>query len=511
MDLSNLFGRINSEGQLVDQMVGHKGLLEINVHIAAGFFLFLAALLAIVVVWLNFGRRGHGWFALRLGILFIGFIGLGEAAEHFFSGRMYAFFHYLHIVAAPLSLFFLYLAIDELQLLYFNLKQKPRISNQSLYLISFAAVATAGLLGYQTEAGWDRVIEVPILTLSLVPTMIIVYLLFKRTLELYRVQHRVPIFNLAVFSTALGMIPLLAWSTVGLTLTIWLGRVGDLTDQAAPYVIFHVLQDMFHAGVGATLLGGSLIFMLSSDTKSIEYRLAQSAKLISIGEMAATVAEDLNNPLLNIIGYSSLMISDPAIPAGRREDLELIRREASKAANITEGLLDFAGKTGPKFRIIDVEASIDQALNLMDGRARQIGVKIVKEVQKPLPYISADPDQLKQAFVNIMNNAMDAMPRGGRLTVSAAGAGEQVEIRFADTGDGIPPDALPDIFRPFFSSKGAGATGLGLSLSQNIIQQHLGTVEVSSQVGLGTTFVIMLPALTGQEASWYDEFVNKPV
>jgi signal transduction histidine kinase len=338
--------------------------------------------------------------------------------------------------------------------------------------------------------------------------VIVAYLLSKRTLELYRAQHRVPIFNLAIFSTALGMIPLLAWGTVALTVTIGLGRLGDLTNQAAPYVFFHIVQDMFHAGVGATLLGGSLILMLSSDTKSTEYRLAQSAKLISIGEMAAAVAEDLNDPLLNIIGYSSLMINDQKIPAARRKDLELIRREASRAAGITEGLIDYAGKSGPKFKVIDVEASIDEALSLMEGRARQRQIEIAKEVKKPLPYVSADPDQLKQAFVNIMNNAMDAMPGGGRLQVSAAGYQEQVEIRFSDTGDGIPPEALSSIFQPFFSSKGAGATGLGLSLSQNIVHHHLGTIDVSSQVGLGTTFIVRLPALTGQEASWYDEFVN---
>src|SRR3990170_3908373 len=133
MIASSFFGQLNANKQLIIQMVDHKGLAEIYVHLAASIFLFAASLLAIFIIWLNFGRRGQGWFALRMGIFFIGLIGLGEAAEHFFPPQGHDFFHYLHMLAAPMSLFFLYLAVNELQLFYFDLEPKRMISNNNLY------------------------------------------------------------------------------------------------------------------------------------------------------------------------------------------------------------------------------------------------------------------------------------------------------------------------------------------------------------------------------------------
>ena len=129
MIASSFFGNLVDKNVLVNQFVDHKALGEIYVHFAATMFLFAASLLAIFVVWLNFGRRGQGWFALRMGIFFIGLIGLGEFSEHFFSPKGHDFFHYLHMLAAPMSLFFLYLAVNELQLLYFDLEPKRMISS----------------------------------------------------------------------------------------------------------------------------------------------------------------------------------------------------------------------------------------------------------------------------------------------------------------------------------------------------------------------------------------------
>src|SRR3990172_1468380 len=304
-------------------------------------------------------------------------------------------------------------------------------------------------------------------------------MLIRKSIDLYKAQNRVPLFNLSVFSTNLALIPLLAWGAVVLAVVIWLGRVADFLAWPTASAVSHTIQDLFHAGLWASLMGSSLMLMLSRDTKSTEDRLVQSAKLVSLGEMTANLAMDLNNPLMAIIGYSALMLEDRKIPAARRKDLEMIQQEASKAAKVTKDLLDYSGKRQPCFQVIDAELPLDQALSLMESRLRQAGIAVVKSMQRPLPFISADPEQIKQAFVNVMNNAIDAMPRGGRLEIYITKEGQSVEVSFADSGDGIPEEMLSRIFEPFFSLKGEGGTGLGLSLAQSVIRQHRGSINVS--------------------------------
>lgn len=505
MSISSFFGQLNENGLLTNQLVDHRGLAEIYVHLAASSFLFVASLVAILVIWINFGRRGQGWFALRLGILFIGIIGLGEAAEHFLGPQGHDFFHYLHMLAAPASLFYLYLAINELRMFYFDLEPKRIVNNRNLYLIALATFAVSAVLGYQATDQWDRSIEQPFLSITIIPTLVLAYLLVVKTIELYQAQNRVPLFHLSIFSTFLALIPLLAWGAVMLALAIWLGRTADQTGSAIGFVIFHTIQDLFHGGLGAVLMGSSLILILSNDTKVNEDRLVQSAKMVSLGEMAADVAVDLNNPLMSIIGYSTLMLEDKKIPAARRKDIEMIQLEASRAAKITKDLLDFSGKRRPKFQVVDVEVPLDQALSLMEGRLRQAGVEIVRNMQRPLPFVSADVDQLEQAFVNVMNNAVDAMPSGGQLEIYVTKENTSVEVSFSDNGEGIPVETIPRIFEPFFSLKPDSGTGLGLSLAKSIIQLHRGSIEVTSQVGYGTTFSIKLPAVDETESHWYPD------
>jgi len=507
MTAISVFGKLNSENLLVNQIVDHKGLAEIYVHVAAGGFLFAASLLAILVIWLNFGRRGQGWFALRMGIFFIGLIGLGEAAEHFFSARGHDFFHYLHMLAAPMSLFFLYLAVNELQLLYFDLEPKRMIGNHNLYLIAGATILLAAVLGYQSKASWDVAVELPFLSITVIPTLVIAYLLVRKSIDLYRAQNRVPLFNLSIFSTNLALIPLLAWGAVVLSVVIWLGRVADFIGWVPGYVVLHTTQDLFHAGLGASLMGSSLMLILSRDAKTTEDRLVQSGKLVSLGEMTASLATDLNNPLMAIIGYSTLMLEDRKIPVARRKDIEMIQHEASRAAKVTKDLLDYAGKRQPRFKVVDIELPLDQALSLMESRLRQAGIAVVKSMQRPLPFISADSDQIKQAFVNVMNNAIDAMSHAGRLEICVIKEGSQVEISFADSGDGIPEEMLARIFEPFFSLKAEGGTGLGLSLAHSVIQQHKGSIDVSSRLGFGTNFTIRLPAVPDEESRWHMDSV----
>ncbi|MDP1807959.1 MAG: ATP-binding protein [Actinomycetota bacterium] len=503
MTASSFFGQLNSSNQLINQLAGHRGLAEIYAHLIAGAFLFCASLLAILMICLNFGRRGQGWFALRMGIFFVGLIGLGETAEHFFPPKGHDFFHYLHMLAAPMSLFFLYLAVDELRLLYFDLEPKRIISNKNIYLIAAATVFLAAGLGSQSTARWDRALELPFLTITVIPTLVIAYLLIGKSIELYWAQNRVPLFNLSIFSTNLALIPLLTWGTVVLSVVIWLGRVAGYINWAPGYVVFHTIQDLFLASIGASLMSSSLMMLLSRNTKTTENRLIQSAKLVSLGEMTANLAKDLNNPLMSIIGYSSLMLEDRKIPAARRKDLETIQQEAARAAKITQDLLDYTGKRQSRYQVVDIELPLDQALSLMESRLRQTDITVVKNTKRPLPFISADFDQIKQAFVNVMNNAIDAMPRGGRLEIYVTKDGGQVEVSFADSGDGMSEEMLERIFEPFFSSKTEGGTGLGLSLAHSVIRQHNGSIDVSSSPGFGTNFTIKLPAVPDEESLWH--------
>ncbi len=280
-----------------------------------------------------------------------------------------------------------------------------------------------------------------------------------------------------------------------LSLAIWLGRVADIAGAGLPYAIFHVIQDLFHGGMGAVMLGSVMILVLARDTAAVEDNIMQSAKLVSLGEMTADVAVELNNPLMSIVGYTTLIMEDPDVPPGRRRDLELVLREASKAVDMTKQLLDFAGRPEPKLKVMDIEGPLDEALELMGGRMRQADVKVVKSMQKPLPFVSIEPDQLKQAFVNIMNNAIDAMPGGGQLEVYTTAPGPEVEVCFTDTGTGMSKEIIDRIFEPFYSAKGTPGTGLGLSLALSIAREHGGSLEVSSQKGIGSSFTLKLPTI----------------
>ena len=500
MTIENFFGRLNEDGLFADQIVDHRGLSEIYVHLGAAIWLFVAAMIAIIFIWATFGRREQGWLALISGIFSVGLIGFGKAAEHFFTAQWYDFFHYLHILAAPVSLFFLYLAVDELRLLYYYNASKKTLNPRTTAAILGVVVVTSAILGYQAAVALDMPIEMPILSITLIPTVVIAYMLVRRSFDLYREQYRVPLFSLSTVSTILTLIPLMAWGAVMLSLVIWLGRVADIAGAGLAYAIFHTIQDLFHGGMGAVMLGSVMILALGRDTAAVEDSVIQSSKLISLGEMTVDVAAELNNPLMSIVGYTTLILEDEEVPARRRRDLELVLREASKAVDMTKHLLDFAGRSQPKLQVMDIEGPLDGALGLMAGRMRQTGVKIVKSMQKPLPFVSIKPDQLKQAFVNILNNAVDAMPGGGQLEVYVTAQEREIEICFTDTGTGMSTETIKRIFEPFYSSGSKQGTGLGLSLALSIAKEHGGEMEVSSQKGIGSTFTIKLPTIESADA-----------
>jgi PAS domain S-box-containing protein len=227
--------------------------------------------------------------------------------------------------------------------------------------------------------------------------------------------------------------------------------------------------------------------------KKTQAQLVQSAKLAAIGELAAGVAHEINNPLTSILGFAELASWELAPDAPGREELEIILAEAKRTRDIVRNLLDFARQTKPLTEMADVNHVLRQTLALVRAHVGKNGV-IVKEQYAPdLGRIPLDVSRIKQVFLNLITNAAHAMPEGGTLTVSTAQVKDQVTVSIADTGRGIPSQDRKRIFEPFFTTKPSG-TGLGLSVSLGIVQQHEGRIEVESQVGKGSTFTVWLPA-----------------
>ena len=230
-----------------------------------------------------------------------------------------------------------------------------------------------------------------------------------------------------------------------------------------------------------------------------QLQLLQSAKLATIGELAAFIAHEINNPLTSVLGYASLLLTETGTDDPKRADIEVIEKEALRARAIVRDLLGYARQTDSAMSYTQVNEAIESVLPLVRQRAEGANVSIQADLDPALPSIMADVNQIKQVFINILNNAIDAMPEGGSVEVATRavtvnGSGPLVEISFQDTGVGIDPQHLEKIFDAFFTTKGAGrGTGLGLPISRRIVERHGGTIEVNSEHGRGSCFTIHLP------------------
>jgi two-component system NtrC family sensor kinase len=235
--------------------------------------------------------------------------------------------------------------------------------------------------------------------------------------------------------------------------------------------------------------------------KEAQAQLVQSEKLSSLGRLAASIAHEINNPLAGILTYAKLIIRmldaervDEPTRAASVKHLKLVQRETERCTAIVRNLLDFARQRPLSLNDTDVSAILDEAVSLVGHQAALKGLTISKSCT-PVPRIKADAGQLRQAIVNLVLNGFEAMQSGGTLTLrcGVAAGGKHVEVTCQDTGVGIPPDRLAKVFDPFFSTKEMG-TGLGLSVVYGIVERHGGTIDISSEVGKGTTVVVRLPA-----------------
>lgn len=229
-------------------------------------------------------------------------------------------------------------------------------------------------------------------------------------------------------------------------------------------------------------------------------KLMRSDRLAMIGQLAAGVAHEINNPLGSILLFSRLTVQQLPAQGRARENLERIEKETKRCHAIVKSLLDFARERKPLVEAVDVNRLLDETLKLFEGQFLFQNIQVARDYDAKLATIPADQSQLQQVFMNIVLNAVDAMKGKGRLGIATKSndAEGTVDIAISDSGPGIAPENLERVFDPFFTTKGVGhGTGLGLSVSYGIVQSHNGDIAVASEPGAGATFTISLPAMKG--------------
>jgi len=233
-------------------------------------------------------------------------------------------------------------------------------------------------------------------------------------------------------------------------------------------------------------------------------QLVQSAKLATIGKVSAGIAHEINNPLNNIYLTAEVLLEDlPNIECEERfEMVNDILTQADRAREVVHHLLAFSrSRQAAPLENIDLVALVKQTLAFLKNQIRISQVTVHSGFPEEPIMVNGNANQLQQVFVNIILNAVQAMGAGGILAVSVGIQGEKMaEVRISDTGPGIPEDVKTHIFDPFFTTKNEG-TGLGLSVSNSIIEEHNGKISVDSEQGKGTTFYITLPAIERKEGS----------
>ena len=225
--------------------------------------------------------------------------------------------------------------------------------------------------------------------------------------------------------------------------------------------------------------------------KESEKQLLQSDKLATIGQLAAGVAHEINNPLGNISLYTQMLLKKTE-DKNTEDKLKVINDEANRAAKIVKGLLDFARQSDPKLSPVDINKEIEKVLNIMNPQLKDIKADAILS---PLPSILADSGQIQQVIMNLLANSIQAITENGEIIVKTNASKDHIEIGISDNGCGIPGENLDKIFDPFFTTKEQGkGTGLGLSICYGVVKTHKGSIDVKSEVGKGTTFTIKLPA-----------------
>ena len=232
--------------------------------------------------------------------------------------------------------------------------------------------------------------------------------------------------------------------------------------------------------------------------KESQEQLIQAEKLTSLGQLAASIAHEVNNPLSGVLAYTQLLAKkirgNNILKEVSLQYLSKMEAELTRSTNLIRHLLDFARQSPPAFRQLNLNDVVNRAFDLAVHSAELHHIQTIKELDPTLPSLMADFDQLHQVCTNLILNAIQAMPQGGKLTIRTLVSNGQLKIEIQDTGCGISEKNMRKLFTPFFTTKQeVKGVGLGLAISYGIIQRHHGRIEVQSQEGEGTTFTICLP------------------
>ena len=230
--------------------------------------------------------------------------------------------------------------------------------------------------------------------------------------------------------------------------------------------------------------------------KTTQNQLIQSEKLSGIGEFVAGVAHELNNPLTSVMGFAELL-QQMDMPEQSRRYLDVIFKSAKRCQKIVASLLSFARRHAPERKVVCVNEIVESAVEILNYQMRTSNIEVITQLDPNLPATEVDSHQMQQVFLNLINNArqaIEANQAAGSLRITTESSDSRVRIIFQDNGPGIPPENITKIFNPFFTTKEVGkGTGLGLSLCYGIVSEHGGTIAPFSKEGEGATFVIELP------------------
>lgn len=487
------------DGALIGQLFDHHGLAEIYVHLSTGSLLFVTSMACYWIIRRVFRDIPQGWPLLRVGIAFGGLIGLGEVAEHFFVDQLHDYFHYLHMIAAPVSLLFYYYAVSELRALYFDNRSVRMLRPSYSTGLSVLAVSIPATLALASRQPWDIGIEAPFLWLTVVPTVVVAMLVLRESAYLYSERGKIPVINLSLFSTVLAAVPIMATMTALLAMTIWIGRLSDSVPQLSFfYAGSHIWIDIWEVILSSVMAGTALALVAVRDVQDIQERILASARLFAFGEVAAEVADQIRTPISLIKHYAELLVHEEDLPETLRADARTVGEGVARVEKLAGDLLGLVVTSEPRVQVTNLKQVIDEAVAVITPRLHHGGVRVTRKFEKPLPFVAVDRDEIRRAILSLLGNAADAMPSGGRIHLGAGSEDGVAYLSITDQGPGINPELRELIDQPFFSTKEGVGTGLGLPLAKALIEKAHGTFELVSEDGRGATAKITLPRV-GQD------------
>lgn len=231
-----------------------------------------------------------------------------------------------------------------------------------------------------------------------------------------------------------------------------------------------------------------------AETARLQEQLRHADRLATIGQLAAGIAHELNEPLANVLGFAQLLAKNGGLPAQARTDVGRIEDAALHAREVIRKLMLFARQAPPHTGPVDLNELVREGLYFLEGRCAKNDIRLVRELAPDLPELAADASQLLQVLINLVVNAIQAMSHGGRLTVATGADAGWLTLSVEDTGVGMTDEVIGQVFLPFFTTKDVNeGTGLGLAVVHGIVSAHGGTIDVESKVGVGSRFVVRLP------------------